>query len=274
RQVFVNIPIPDRRGQPKGKYVSNKIVTSKYNIWTFLPKNLFEQFRRAANMYFLIMAVLGMIPAISSNSPVLTLLPLSTVVFLTACKDAVEDLNRHKIDDKYNSATCYLLQNFINVNYPDQKKLSLWKRILLRIKLFFNWNKLKPREGQNPINDDTPCKPSNEINGQPEFKKVMWKDVRVGDFLFLKNGDAVPADAIIISTSEQNGTCFVETKDLDGETNLKPRRCVSADALKHITSPEECSKARFWIDSEPPNSNLFSYNAKLTLVSVSPEIDP
>ncbi|CAG8746154.1 5279_t:CDS:1, partial [Racocetra fulgida] len=216
------------------------------------------------------MAVLGMIPAISSNSPVLTLLPLSTVVFLTACKDAVEDLNRHKIDDKYNSATCYLLQNFINFNYPDQKKLSLWKRILLRIKLFFNWNKLKPREGQNPINDDIPCKPSNEINGQPEFKKVMWKDVRVGDFLFLKNGDAVPADAIIISTSEQNGTCFVETKDLDGETNLKPRRCVAVDALKHITSPEECSKARFWIDSEPPNSNLFSYNAKLTIVS---EID-
>ncbi|CAG8559987.1 1273_t:CDS:2, partial [Cetraspora pellucida] len=275
RQIFVNIPIPDRKGQPKGKYVSNKIVTSKYNIWTFLPKNLFEQFRRAANMYFLIMAVLGMIPAISSNSPVLTLLPLSTVVFLTACKDAVEDLNRHKIDDKYNSATCYLLQNFINVNYPDQKKLSLWKSLLLRIKLFFNWNKLKPPEAQNStINDDIPFKPSNEINGQPDFKKVMWKDVRVGDFLFLKNGDAVPADAIILSTSEQNGTCYVETKDLDGETNLKPRRCVSTDALNHIKSPEDCSKAMFWVDSEPPNSNLFSYNAKLTVVSVLPEMDP
>ncbi|CAG8523705.1 7802_t:CDS:2 [Cetraspora pellucida] len=275
RQIFVNIPIPDRKGQPKGKYVSNKIVTSKYNIWTFLPKNLFEQFRRAANMYFLIMAVLGMIPAISTNSPVLTLLPLSTVVFLTACKDAVEDLNRHQIDDKYNSATCYLLQNFINVNYPDQKKLSLWKSLLLRINLFFNWNKLKPRNPQNSnINDDIPFKPSNEINGQPDFKKVMWKDVRVGDFLFLKNGDAVPADAIILSTSEQNGTCYVETKDLDGETNLKPRRCVSTDALNHIKSPEDCSKAMFWVDSEPPNSNLFSYNAKLTVVSVLPEMDP
>ncbi|CAG8577077.1 4220_t:CDS:2, partial [Dentiscutata heterogama] len=203
RQVFANIPIPENKVQPKGKYVSNKIITSKYNIWTFVPKNLFEQFRRAANMYFLIMAVLGMIPAVSTNNPVLTLLPISTVVFLTACKDAVEDLNRHEIDKKYNSAT------------------------------------------------------------------FMWKDVRVGDFLFLRNGDAVPADAIILSTSEQNGGCFVETKDLDGETNLKPRRCVPVDSIKNIKTPKECTQAMFWIDSERPNSNLFNYNAKLTVVSGS-----
>ncbi|KAF0478018.1 phospholipid-translocating P-type ATPase [Gigaspora margarita] len=275
RQVFANIPIPEDKGQAKGKYVSNKIITSKYNIWTFLPKNLFEQFRRAANMYFLIMAVLGMIPAVSTNSPILTLLPLSTVVFLTACKDAVEDLNRHQIDDKYNSATCYLLQNFENVNYPNQTKLSIWKRILLRIKLFFKRKKSKPREDSNFNNDDNiPCKPSNEINGDPEFKKVMWKDVRVGDFLYLKNGDAVPADAIILSTSEHNGNCFVETKDLDGETNLKTRRCVPVDSIKKIKTPKECSQAMFWIDSEAPNSNLFNYNAKLTVVSDFTEVNP
>ncbi|CAG8650823.1 4747_t:CDS:10 [Gigaspora margarita] len=275
RQVFANIPIPDDKGQAKGKYVSNKIITSKYNIWTFLPKNLFEQFRRAANMYFLIMAVLGMIPAVSTNSPILTLLPLSTVVFLTACKDAVEDLNRHQIDDKYNSATCYLLQNFENVNYPNQTKLSIWKRILLKIKLFFKRKKSKPREDSNFNNDDNiPCKPSNEINGDPEFKKVMWKDVRVGDFLYLKNGDAVPADAIILSTSEQNGNCFVETKDLDGETNLKTRRSVPVDSIKKIKTPKECSQAMFWIDSEAPNSNLFNYNAKLTVVSDFTEVNP
>ncbi|CAG8451897.1 8946_t:CDS:10 [Scutellospora calospora] len=260
RRIVANIPLPER--QPKGKYVSNKIITSKYTIWTFLPKNLFEQFRRAANMYFLFMAILGMIPAVSTNSPVLTLLPLSTVVFLTACKDAVEDMNRHQIDDKYNSATCYLLQNFVNVNYPSQKKLSFWKKFLLRINLFFNWNNSKkPIENSD---DEIPSEPSND---------VMWKNVRVGDFLYLKNGDAVPADAIILSTSEQNGTCFVETKDLDGETNLKPRRCIPNDILKNIKFPEDCSKSMFWIDSEAPNSNLFTYNAKLTVVTGLSERD-
>src|SRR6185436_19327238 len=59
RRVFVNLPLSknylDRRNDPKVKYVSNKIVTSKYTTLTFVPKNLFEQFRRAANMYFLFM---------------------------------------------------------------------------------------------------------------------------------------------------------------------------------------------------------------------------
>mgnify|MGYP001028202247 CR=1 FL=1 len=43
-------------------FCSNKVVTAKYNVLTFLPKNLFEQFRRVANFYFLIMLILQLIP--------------------------------------------------------------------------------------------------------------------------------------------------------------------------------------------------------------------
>jgi phospholipid-translocating ATPase len=268
RRVYANIDLPkedvDRKGRPKYKYVTNKIVTSKYTLWTFIPKNLFEQFRRAANLYFLFMAVLGMLPFISVNNPVLTVLPLSVVVFFTALKDGIEDRNRHKIDKQFNSAICYHLRNFVNVNYPRVPKVSFWKKQILRIKSLFKRSSIYSPQDSNSIDDDDdPSEPSNEKLGPPSWKKVTWRNVRVGDFLYLRNNDAVPADAIILSTSEPEGTCFVETKDLDGETNLKPRRCVPD--TKHIRTPADCENTTFYIDSEKPNSNLYSYSGALII---------
>lgn len=51
-----------------------------------------------------------------------------------------------------------------------------------------------------------------------------WKDVRVGDIVRLKNNDYIPADILVLSTSEPDCMCYVETKNLDGETNLKIKR--------------------------------------------------
>lgn len=73
-------------------FQSNYIKTSKYSILTFLPLNLFEQFQRLANFYFLCLLVLQLIPAISSLTPVTTALPLIGVLGLTAIKDAYDDI--------------------------------------------------------------------------------------------------------------------------------------------------------------------------------------
>ena len=70
---------------------NNYIKTSKYSILTFLPLNLFEQFQRLANFYFLCLLVLQMIPVISSLTPITTGIPLIGVLALTAIKDAYDD---------------------------------------------------------------------------------------------------------------------------------------------------------------------------------------
>uniref|UniRef100_A0AAQ4P7E0 Phospholipid-transporting ATPase n=1 Tax=Gasterosteus aculeatus aculeatus TaxID=481459 RepID=A0AAQ4P7E0_GASAC len=72
--------------------LTNGIKTSKYNPFTFLPLNLFEQFQRIANAYFLFLLVLQVIPQISSLSWFTTVVPLVLVLTVTAAKDATDDL--------------------------------------------------------------------------------------------------------------------------------------------------------------------------------------
>lgn len=82
----------DDRNEKLSVFQNNYIKTSKYSLFTFLPLNLFEQFQRLANFYFLCLLVLQLIPAISSLTPVTTALPLIGVLGLTAVKDAYDDI--------------------------------------------------------------------------------------------------------------------------------------------------------------------------------------
>jgi phospholipid-translocating ATPase len=72
---------------------SNSISTTKYNLLTFLPKSLFEQFRRVANVYFLVTALLTYTPLAPFNSTT-AILPLVIVLVATMVKEAVEDWRR------------------------------------------------------------------------------------------------------------------------------------------------------------------------------------
>ena len=53
------------------------------------------------------------------------------------------------------------------------------------------------------------------------FEKVEWQDIRVGNIVKVYRDEAIPADMILLNSQDQKGACYVETKNLDGETNLK-----------------------------------------------------
>jgi Phospholipid-translocating ATPase N-terminal len=62
RTFFVNNKVPDGYGDYlPAKFTKNEIISSKYTVWNFLPVNLFEQFRRVANFYFLSIAIITVI---------------------------------------------------------------------------------------------------------------------------------------------------------------------------------------------------------------------
>lgn len=166
--------------QYKNNYVlllqSNYIKTSKYSFLTFLPLNLFEQFQRLANFYFLCLLVLQLIPAISSLTPVTTALPLIGVLGLTAVKDAYDDIQRHLSDSQVNNRKSRVIRN-------------------------------------------------------GKLVQERWSAVQVGDIIRMDNNQFVAADVLLLTTSEPNGLCYIETSELDGETNLKCRQCLMETAV-------------------------------------------
>lgn len=97
-------------GPEQSAMADNSVVTSKYNLVTFVPKSLFEQFRRIANIYFLVISVLMMLGWYtdlfeSPLAPFSTLIPLILVLGVTMVKDGAEDLKRHRSDKRVSKPT-------------------------------------------------------------------------------------------------------------------------------------------------------------------------
>ncbi len=86
--------------------LSNVVETTKYTIWNFLPKNLFEQFHRFANIYFLAIAILNWVPAIKAFAKEITMIPLLFVLSVTLVKDLFEDHRRRRSDNVVNNRQC------------------------------------------------------------------------------------------------------------------------------------------------------------------------
>uniref|UniRef100_A0A8D3DSX2 Phospholipid-transporting ATPase n=1 Tax=Scophthalmus maximus TaxID=52904 RepID=A0A8D3DSX2_SCOMX len=157
----------DREYNEKFQYASNCIMTSKYNIITFLPVNLFEQFQEVANTYFLFLLILQLIPQISSLSWFTTIVPLALVLTITAVKDATDD---------------YVMD--ANLTY----------------RIYFQ------------------------------------------------------ADLLLLSSSEPHGLCYIETAELDGETNMKVRQSVSVTS--ELGDQNNLSSFNGEVVCEPPNNKL------------------
>ncbi len=63
--------------------------------------------------------------------------------------------------------------------------------------------------------------------------------MRVGDFIHLSCNEMIPADILILRTSDPNGLCYIETMNLDGESNLKQRQVIRDYVDKVRLSREE-----------------------------------
>ncbi|KAF7249024.1 putative phospholipid-transporting ATPase VB, partial [Varanus komodoensis] len=92
-------------GRVSRVYSGNRIQTTKYTILSFLPQNLFEQFHRSANVYFLFLVAINWFPQLEVFHREIAMLPLAVVLLVTAVKDGIEDYKRYRFDQQINSST-------------------------------------------------------------------------------------------------------------------------------------------------------------------------
>ncbi|KAK9050975.1 hypothetical protein SSX86_027602 [Deinandra increscens subsp. villosa] len=201
RTVFCN----DRESNYLAKYLGNSVSTTKYNLFTFLPKGLYEQFRRVANLYFLTISCLSFTP-VSPVSPITNVVPLSIVLFVSLVKEAFEDWKRLQNDMTINNSPVDLLQN-------------------------------------------------------QRWESVPWKALQVGDIIRVKQDGFFPADLVFLATTNPDGVCYIETANLDGETNLKIRKAL--EKTWDYVTPERASEFKEEIQCEQPNNSLYTFTGNL-----------
>lgn len=266
--LFLTTPT-HQRDDVTSTTVSNEILTAKYTVVNFLPKNIAEQLRRVANIYFVVIIILQCIPAVSNYNPVLAAMPIICIMGVTAIKDAVEDWRRHHQDNEVNYSSCWSLHRAQFDHGPVMARDTRWQRIVNFFWSVRDWfvlgsmrlySRLKGKEFvlQGQFRKLKPV-PIDAIMWQETF----WRDLRIGDIVLLRNNERIPADTILLSSSETNGTCFVETKNLDGETNLKLKRAPLETSW--IQSAEEASHLRATIEVELPHANLYAFQGKVIL---------
>ncbi|KAJ3221416.1 hypothetical protein HK099_003538 [Clydaea vesicula] len=110
------------------------------------------------------------------------------------------------------------------------------------------------------------------LAGNGGFVSKLWKDVVVGDIVRIENGEFFPADLILLSSSEPEALCYIETSNLDGETNLKIRQGLPE--TMHILTPEEAVNFEGIIKSELPNNSLYTYEGTLRYNHKELALDP
>lgn len=94
RRITLNDELANREGNNGGRFEKNSVSTGKYNVVSFLPIFLYEQFSKAANLFFLFTACIMQVPGVSPTNRYTTVAPLGLVLVASAIKEAEEDLVR------------------------------------------------------------------------------------------------------------------------------------------------------------------------------------
>eukprot|EP00043_Microstomoeca_roanoka_P004522 m.50266 g.50266 ORF g.50266 m.50266 type:complete len:1089 (-) comp12533_c0_seq3:442-3708(-) len=200
--------VKNHEANEEHNFCNNRISTAKYNLASFLPKFLYEQFSRHANMFFLFTALVQQLPKVSPTGRWTTALPLVIVLMITAVKELAEDYKRHKADNEEN-----------------KRKVRVFRDLA--------------------------------------FRTIQWTEVRVGDVVKVLNNQYFPADLILLSSSEPEAMCYVETANLDGETNLKIRQGHPRTA--QLISRERVRTLEARVECEPPNERLYKFVGNLII---------
>ncbi|PAA69169.1 hypothetical protein BOX15_Mlig005692g1 [Macrostomum lignano] len=205
---FESAPDVPAEPNPNHQFANNYVRTTKYSLLTFLPLNLWEQFHRFANVYFVFIVVLNFMPEVSAFAKELAPIPVLFVLSVTAIKDGFENYRRYKSDKKINHQSCRVY-----------------------------------RQSKNCFVDEE------------------WQNLWPGDIVRLHANEVIPADILLLHSSDTAGICYIETSNIDGETNLKQREVMRGLDLRQF-NPETFTHT---VEVEMPNTDIYRFDGSVRL---------
>ncbi|KAA8915734.1 hypothetical protein TRICI_002116 [Trichomonascus ciferrii] len=179
------------------KFASNAVSNAKYSPVSFLPVILYEQFKFFFNLYFLLVALSQIVPALQIGYLSSYIVPLAFVLTITMGKEAWDDIQRRRRDKESNS--------------------ELYDVV------------------------DSP-------------KYCPSKDLKVGNLVRIHKDQRVPADMVLLSSSEKSGESFIRTDQLDGETDWKLR--IACPLTQHL-NPDALHNVQ--VIASPPEKSIHNF---------------
>ncbi|KAJ3238859.1 putative aminophospholipid-translocase [Chytriomyces hyalinus] len=198
-------------------YPPNVVRNQKYTMLSFVPVVLYHQFKFFFNLYFLLVALSQLIPALKIGLLFSYVAPLVFVLTVTMAKEASDDYARMQRDTQANS--------------------EMYTRYLPR------------------------------ALHESELENVPSAQLRVGDLLVLRKDQRVPADCILIRTSEEGGACFIRTDQLDGETDWKMR--IAVPLTQRLSTVDNLLQLTASVYAESPSKDIHSFHGNFTIHEVN-----
>jgi len=222
--------------------------------------------------FFLGVAILQFFPKFSTISGGVVILPLLIILAITGAKDGYEDFKRHQSDRKVNHSKVYRLSGGVwsNKNATRGKSKTFIRGIVPK-----GSRHTKRSSSRNPgvVYDYDEAYEVTGNENPPHWERALWEDVQVGDMVKVLDNEHVPADILICATSEEEDVAFIETKNLDGETNLKSRHAVPS--LTHLNNAQACAnpKNKFLVNCDRPDTDMYRLNANVVVDGYTSPVD-
>ncbi|ETP50274.1 hypothetical protein F442_04264 [Phytophthora nicotianae P10297] len=261
---------------PPSPFTGNVVVSAKYSAWNFAPRVLLAQLKRPSNVYFLFIAVLQTIREVSNTSGIPTiLLPLAVVFICSAIKEALEDRERHRADRVTNSRPVLTLT-----------PLGSWEQR--------QWGDLRVGDIVKVMNDQTvpadlfllsaeavehdddgPRPQQLQVTnsqGSTDLEKGKDSAIDRSELLLDIQGDQGPVSPK--QQSAESNLAYIETKSLDGETNLKIRTaiplvaslCRGSSTKSRTIEGGGYNELRGMMVCEQPNNRITSFDGTFSAI--------
>ncbi|KAJ1560499.1 hypothetical protein HK405_006880 [Cladochytrium tenue] len=222
-----------RSGHP---FTDNRIQTARYTPVSFFFLQLIIQFSKFANLYFLLISAIQAVPGWSPTGRFTTIFPLGIVVFVSMLKEAYDDFIRHR-------------QDAVENNAPVRRLKQSSPR--------------KPSNASRISDQNIELLESNaQLFKGAEWEEIPCKDLLVGDVLCVRDREFLPADVIVLWTTNTDGIAFIETSNLDGETNLKQRQALK-ETHEPLNGHMPPTQYRAMIHAESPSGDLYNFHGYL-----------